>query len=235
MARYFVQTPDLTDQWNTSMNITSEQVREFLRRNPDFFTEHTDLLASLSVPHPYSGQTISLGERQVMLLRERARGLEAKLREFIQFAEENDAIGEKLHKLALALMRAKSLDAVFAALYLSLREDFSVPHVALRLWSEDAAPAMPEFGPVSDVVRQLAEGLDTPRCGHEAPEEVRSWFGELGPHLRAFALAPIRETGLCGLLALASEDAARFYPEMGTLYLTWLAELSAAAVSRFLP
>jgi uncharacterized protein YigA (DUF484 family) len=217
------------------MMLNPDQVAQYLKDHPDFFTQHTELLASLSVPHPYSGQTISLGERQVMLLRERARGLEAKLREFIQFAEENDAIGEKLHRLALGLMRAKSLDAVFAALYLSLREDFAVPHVALRLWSEGAAPAMPEFGPVSEAVRLLAEGLGTPRCGHEAHEEVRAWFGEVGPHLRSFALAPIREAGVNGLLALASEDATRFYPEMGTLYLTWLAELSAAAVSRFLP
>lgn len=217
------------------MILNPDQVAQYLKDHPDFFTQHTELLASLSVPHPYSGQTISLGERQVMLLRDRARGLEAKLREFIQFAEENDAIGEKLHKLALALMRAKSLDAVFAALYLSLREDFAVPHACLRLWSEGAAPAMPEFGPVSEAVRRLVEDLGTPRCGHEVPEEVRAWFGETGPHLRSFALAPMREPGLHGLLTLASEDAARFYPEMGTLYLAWLAELTAAAVSRFLP
>lgn len=217
------------------MMLSSDQVAQYLKDHPDFFTQHTDLLASLNVPHPYSGQTISLGERQVMLLRERARGLEAKLREFIQFAEENDAIGEKLHKLALGLMRAKSLDAVFAALYLSLREDFAVPHAGLRLWSAGAAPALAEFAPVSADLRRMVEALGTPRCGHEAPEEVRAWFGETGPHLRSFALAPIRESGLAGLLALASEDAARFYPEMGTLYLTWLAELTAAAVSRFLP
>lgn len=217
------------------MMLNQDQVAQFLKDHPDFFTQHADLLNTLSVPHPYSGQTISLGERQVMLLRDRARGLEAKLREFIQFAEENDAIGEKLHKLALGLMRAKSLDAVFAALYLSLREDFVVPHACLRLWTGRAAPDMVEFTPVSDALLQFAAGLTTPHCGHEAPEEVRAWFGETGPHLRSFALAPIREPGVSGLLVLTSEDAARFYPEMGTLYLTWLTNLAGAAVSRFLP
>lgn len=217
------------------MMINQEQVAQFLRDHPDFFTQHADLLSTLNVPHPYSGQTISLGERQVMLLRERARGLETKLREFIQFAEENDAIGEKLHKLALGLMRAKSLDAVLATLYLSLREDFTVPHACLRLWTGGVAPDSVEFAPVSDALLQLATGLTTPRCGHEAPEEVRAWFGETASHLRSFALAPIREAGVTGILVLASEDATRFYPEMGTLYLTWLTELAGAAVSRFLP
>jgi uncharacterized protein YigA (DUF484 family) len=217
------------------MMLNQDQVAQYLKDHPDFFTQHAELLGTLNVPHPYSGQTISLGERQVMLLRERARGLEAKLREFIQFAEENDAIGEKLHKLALALMRARSLDAVFADLHLGLREDFAVPHACLRLWTEGKAPEMPEFVFPSENLRELAASLATPRCGHEAPDEVRAWFGETGPHLRSFALAPIADTGVAGLLVLASEDATRFYPEMGTLYLSWLAELAGAAVSRFMP
>lgn len=216
------------------MMLSQEQVAQYLRDHPDFFTQHADLLTTLSVPHPYSGQTISLGERQVMLLRERARALEAKLREFIQFAEENDAIGEKLHKLALQLMRARSLDAVLADLYLGLREEFAVPHTCLRLWTAAAAPDKVEFTPVSGALQEMVHDLTAPRCGHEVPEEVRAWFGDLGPHLRAFALAPIRERGVTGLLVLASEEATRFYPEMGTLYLTWLAQLAGAAVSRYI-
>ena len=35
-----------------------------------------------------------------------------------------------------------------------------------------------------------------------------------------------------GLLALASEDAQRFYPEMGTLYLQRLGEVAAASLLR---
>ncbi len=216
------------------MNITHEQISEYLELNPDFFTQHTELLNTLSVPHPYSGQTISLGERQVMLLRDRSRGLEVKLREFIQFAEENDVIGEKLHKLGLALMRARSLDAVLAALYMGLREDFAVPHAVLRLWTEEAPPPMSEFDPVGEALRRLAGEISHPRCGQEVPEEVRNWFGETGPQLQSFALAPVRESSVSGLLALASEDGKRFYPEMGTLYLAWLTDLAGAAVSRFL-
>ncbi len=215
------------------MNISPEQISEFLRLNPDFFVGHPELLTDISVPHPYSGQAISLGERQVLALRDKSRGLELKLREFIQFAEENDAIGDKLHKLSLSLMRARSLEAVFQSLHLSLSESFAVPHATLRVWA-DSAPDMPEFSPVSADVKVLMTGLTQPRCGAEAPEEVRAWFGAVGGNQKSFALAPLREDNLNGLLVLASEDAKRFYPEMGTLYLSWLAELSGAAVSRFL-
>lgn len=203
---------------------SQEQIAQYLRDNPD-------LLAQINLPHPYSGQAISIGERQVMLLRDRARNLENKLKEFIQFAEENDSIGEKMHRLSLGLMRAKSLPAALESLYLSLTEEFAIPHVAVRIWSVDHG--MAEFESVDDDVKALAAGLAQPRCGAEVPAAVRGWFGEHGMHLHSFALAPLRDERVEGLLVMASEDSKRFYPEMGTLYLNWLGELAAAALARF--
>lgn len=215
------------------MNITPEQIDEFLKLNPDFFQHHPELLADIQVPHPFSGQTISLGERQVLLLRDKARNLEGKLREFIQFAEENDSIGDKLHKLSLGLMRARSMESALQSLYLALSDRFAVPHAAVRLWTGEDELDIPEFTRVSPEVRVLAAGLTQPQCGPDAPDEVRAWFGESGAHLRSFALAPLNDGRAEGLLVLASEDPKRFFPEMGTLYLSWLGELSGAAFARF--
>lgn len=215
------------------MTLTPDQIDAFLRSQPDFFVDRPELLADITVPHPFSGQAISLGERQVLALRDKSRGLEIKLREFIQFAEENDAIGDKLHKLSLALMRARTLEAVLQSFYLDLSESFAVPHTVVRIWA-DNAPDLPEFASVSEDIRVLVEGLTLPQCGTDVPEEVRAWFGELGAHQKSFALAPLREGNLTGLMVLASEDARRFYPEMGTLYLNWLAELAGAACARYL-
>lgn len=211
--------------------LTHDQVAQFLKDNPEFFSHNSDLLSQINVSHPYGGQAISLGERQVVLLRDRARNLENKLKEFIQFAEENDSIGDKMHRLSLGLMRAKSLPAALEALYLSLSERFVIPHVTLRVWN--VGNDLPEFGPVSEDIRVLTAGLAQPQCGGDAPDEIRDWFGESGAHLRSFALTPLREEGVEGLLVMASEDPKRFYPEMGTLYLNWLGELTSAAISRF--
>jgi len=216
-----------------SMDILSyDQVAQFLRDTPDFFSHHSDLLAQISVPHPHSGQAISIGERQVLVLRDKAQNLEGKLKEFIQFAEENDAIGEKMHRLALGLMRGRTLAAALQALYLGLNEDFAIPHVAMRLWGTDAHE-LAEQAPVSEDIRVLVAGLRQPKCGPEAPLEVRGWFGETSQHLRSFALTPLRDGTVEGLLVLASEDPQRFFPEMGTLYLNWLGELTAATAARF--
>src|SRR3954465_2855291 len=90
--------------------LTSEQVAEFLQQNPGFFENHVDLLVNLQIPHPHGGRAVSIGERQLVAVREKTKMLEDKPRELIQFGEENDVLGEKVHRLCCRLMEAQCLD-----------------------------------------------------------------------------------------------------------------------------
>ena len=151
----------------------SEDVAEYLKSHPEFFEQYADMLAEIHIPHPHGGRTISISERQIVTLREKSKQLETKLREIIEFGEVKVAIGEKIHRLTVAL-----------------------PH------------AMVETGAL---------------------------FGETAPHLRSFSYVPLRDGEVFGVLALASEDPQRFYPDMGTLYLRRLGELiSAGLLARIL-
>jgi len=215
--------------------LTTEQVAEFLRQNPGFFENHVDILMNLQIPHPHGGRAVSIGERQLVAVREKARMLEDKLHELIAFGEENDAVGAKVHRLACRLVDAPSLDAVLDTLYLDLLDHFAVPHVAVRLWNvAEENPDTKEFSPVPAEMRGFVEKMTAPHCGHHAVYESQSWFGEAAPHLKSFALVPLVRDGLTfGVVALASEDAQRFYPEMGTLYLARIGELVSHALWRF--
>lgn len=212
----------------------AEQVARYLREHPDFLVEHGDIFVEVTVPHPHGGQAITLAERQLHALRDKIRLLEAKLAELIRFGEENDEIGAKLHRLTLALIAAGDIDTLHQALLQSLHDDFRVPHVALRVW--DAAPAEAGvFEPVSEELRFQAADLRRPYCGAPANLEALAWFGEASAHIRSVALIPLRCDGqLLGMLALASEEAERFYPDMGTLFLERLGETMAAALRRLL-
>ena len=84
----------------------------------------------------------------------------------------------------------------------------------------------------STEARKFAESLNGPYCSTHAMLDTGAWFGESTPHLRSFAYVPLRGEQVIGLLALASEDPQRFYPEMGTLYLRRMGEVAAAALSR---
>lgn len=211
-----------------------DDVAAFLQQHPEFFEQYADALAEIFIPHPHGGRAISISERQILTLREKSRQLEAKLREIIQFGEENDAIGEKMHRLTIALLGARDLAGALNATYLSLREDFVVPHVELRIWGAAPGTELPEFAPVGDATREFAAGLDQPCCSPHAPADTLALFGEAGPHLRSFSCIALRNGDAFGLLALASEDPQRFYPEMGTLYLKRVGEVIAAALRRHL-
>ena len=215
--------------------LTAEQVAEFLTRNPGFFEQNVDILTNLQIPHPHGGRAVSIGERQLLALREKSKILEDKLHELIQFGEENDAVGEKVHRLACRLIEAPSLDAVLDTLYLDLLDHFAVPHVAVRLWNvAEENPDTKEFAPVALEMRQFVEQMTAPYCGQHAVYESQAWFGEAAAHLKSFALAPLARDQLAfGVVALASEDPKRFYAEMGTLYLARIGELVSHALWRF--
>ncbi len=213
--------------------VTTEQVAEFLKQNPSFFEQHVDILVGLALPHPHGGRAVSIGERQLVAVREKNRLVEDKLRELIRFGEENDAIGEKVHKLACRLIEAVSLEAVFDTLYLDLLDHFAVPHVAVRLWNIAETGDAPEFTPVAAELRQFVAQMTAPYCGHHAVYETQSWFGEAAAHLKSFAILPLKREASFGVIVLASEDPQRFYPEMGTLHLGRIGELAGATLGRF--
>jgi uncharacterized protein YigA (DUF484 family) len=211
--------------------MTNDEIARFLRTHPKFFDQHPDLLETIHVPHPYGGRAIALSERQTVALREKVKLLEGKLAEIIKFAEENDAIGEKVHRLSVALAGARDFPALVHSLNFHLREDFAVPHVALRVWGKSVPADFQEAEAVSEAQRQQAESMPAPHCGPTAGSVFAPWFGEAAEHVRSLALVPLGHGPAFGLLALGSEDPQRFFPEMGTLYLRRIGELCAAGMT----
>jgi len=219
------------------MQLTEDQITDHLRADPQFFERHASLLTEIYLPSPHGGGTISLAERQQLAQRDKIRVLEAKLAELIQFGEQNDVIGEKVHRLSLELLAAPSLDALLQATTRNLLEEFQVPHVALRLWAkpqnaDDDANLV--FGPTDEALRAWVQTLLLPYCGTRPMADASHCFGETNAPLKSFALIALRGDQGFGLLAMASEDERRFYPEMGTLYLKRIGELLSGALLRYI-
>jgi hypothetical protein len=212
----------------------SDEVAQYLQTNPQFFEEHADLMAHMVIPHPHGGRTISITERQMLSLRDKNKQLENKMGELLQFGEENDQISEKMHRLGVAMIAAATFQSVLHTLNFHLRDDFAIPHVALRLWDRpESTEEMPEFAEVSKELQTFAETLNQPYCGPTAGFETSSWFGDASKHVRSQALIAMRNGGgTVGMIALGSEDAQRFYSGMGTLYLERLGEMASAALAR---
>ena len=210
--------------------MNADDVARFLGSHPELFEQHPELLESIQVPHPYGGRAISLAERQILGMREKARLLESRLGDMIRFAEENDAIGEKVHRLSVALAGARNFPALTQALYFHLREDFAVPHIALRIWGTGVPVDFIEAAPVTAAQREQADAMGAPSCCAALDSPFTAWFSEAAERLRSLALVPLGQTSAFGLLALGSEDPQRFYPEMGNLFLRRIGELTAAGL-----
>jgi hypothetical protein len=216
-------------------HLDEQAIAEFLTRHPNFFNDFPTLLADLHIPHPHGTHAVSMSERQLIAMRDKVRMLENKLAELIQFGEENDGISDKLHALTLTLLAARTPQDIVAALALHLREGFAVPHHAIRAWNLPADNLAELTDLVPQATRDSVTAMTQPVCGTLAINDASDWFGEVSPHLRAFACIPLRPAPAAapvGLLVLASEEPKRFYPGMGTLYLERLGQLVGAALLR---
>ena len=211
-----------------------DDVARYLKDHPEFFEKYSELIGDISIPHPRGSHAIPISERQIIALRDKNKVLEAKLRELVAYGEDNDAIGDRVHRATLAMMKPENLASLLEVLYSSLHDDFAVPHVATRLWTDWHHPALREFETSSQEVRVFADSLTQPYCSHKPMFETAGWFGESGELLKSHAYIGLRSDKTFGLLALASEDPQRFYPEMGTLYLKRLGELISTSLARFL-
>ncbi|HTE15232.1 MAG TPA: DUF484 family protein, partial [Burkholderiales bacterium] len=80
-----------------------------------------------------------------------------------------------------------------------------------------------------------AAALTEPNCSAESAADTAVLFGGRAPKQGSYAYVPLRDGEIFGLLALASEEPKRYYPGMGTLYLSRLGDLIGCALAAHLP
>ena len=76
--------------------LSAQEVAKFLQENPEFMVDHADVFSALEVPHPHQASAISLGERQIMTLRDRLRDFEFRFAQLVRNAALNETTTSKL-------------------------------------------------------------------------------------------------------------------------------------------
>lgn len=219
--------------------ISEADIRAYLGRHPEFFAEHPDLLANLRLPHAAGGNaTVSLVERQMEVLREQRREIEARLHELIAIGHGNDALSEKMHRLACRLVRARGIRARLDAMESSLREDFSAPDFVLVLTRASSALTDVEARHLRIVSAETPDFRSfeslilsgKPRCGHIRDSQRDFLFPTSGSAIGSVALVPLTIQHAAAVLAIGSPNAHHFNPTMGTEYLARIGDLIATAL-----
>ncbi|MFO6418836.1 DUF484 family protein [Hylemonella sp. W303a] len=226
--------------------MTEEEIVRYLRGNPAFFDRNADALAEIVLVSPHSRRTVSLQERQAELLREKIRAFEMRLMELLRHGADNTMLADRLLRWSRDLFLEHDSTRVPALIADSIQQQFAVPQVALRVWGVAQTHAdAPWAQGATHEVREFANALREPFCGVNTGFEVAAWL----PHPEqavSLALLPLRAVepeftrteqasdspSTIGLIVLASPDAQRYTSTMGTDFLSRIAEVASAALSR---
>ena len=215
-------------------------VASYLSATPEFFDRHAQLLSKIRLPDARGGpSTVSLLERQVEVLRERNRQLERKVKDFVDVARENDALGTRVLAMARRLIAVRDRTAVIAAIEAALREDFGAGQSVLVLTAASAPQGITESRFLRIVPAEAADlrsfetlfSAGKPRCGQLRDSQREFLFGADAAEVGSVALVPLGPKGSLGLLACGSNDSQRFNPTMSTDFLAHIGELIAAALA----
>jgi uncharacterized protein YigA (DUF484 family) len=214
--------------------LSAEAVAAYLQQHPGFFEGQETLLSGMRIPHK-RGDTVSLVEHQLKLLRDRNSELRQRLGQLMDVARDNDRLFEKTRRLMLDILDAGSLEEVVMAVDDSLRQSFKVPFVSLILFSESPAGvgrSVTLHEAQQAIGALLAEAK--PVTGTLRRAELEFLFGA-GQHeqVASTALAPLAHHGLQGVLAIGSADADHYRSSVGTLFLAHIAEVLSRVLPRF--
>lgn len=217
---------DVTGQAQTSSNsdfssermISARDVADFLRRNPEFFVRHPELLEDIRIPHMQKG-SVSLVEVQSEQLRKKVRQLNYKLSQLISIAKQNEKIYRVYTDLNVQLLTCQSVAEIQLRLEEVLQEKLALASVTLKLFK--GPHALPE----------LQRRLFVEKRFKNEP----FFFGRLSQHERhllfedavaeSAALILIGKEEPLGIAAIGSSDASHFTPDMDTLLLKQLQQV----------
>lgn len=231
-------------QEDSGPDLDDGQIRDYLEQHPNFFQRNQDLLLELRLPHD-SGSAISLVERQVDLLRRRARESEERLASLVNVARDNEHLFEKTRALTLALLDAGSLDELSQVLEERFRDDFNTDAGGLILLV-DEEPA--EDGNTRTLLRATLaaaiprfENLRETTGGALREAEIDTLFPLHDRRIQSAMVAPVfldgaaEDAPACALLALGSNDRGYFHDRLGTAFLEYIREVLGRILVKHLP
>jgi uncharacterized protein YigA (DUF484 family) len=223
----------MTDRQHLPKPLDSDTVAAYLRLHPEFFIDHDELIPELRIPHQ-RGDTVSLVERQVKLLRERNIEMRQRLSQLMDVARDNDRLFDKSRRLVLDLLDAGSLEEVVGCVEDSLRREFKVPFVGLIVFSDSPLPVgrSVSYGEAQQSIGGLLSGGKT-ICGVLREHELRFLFGDQAAAVGSAAVVALSHQGQHGVLAVGSPDAQHYKSSLGTLFLSHIAEVLARVLPRF--
>jgi uncharacterized protein len=218
-----------------SERLSAHEVAAWLRRHPKFLEQYPDLAVSLVVPRE-EGKAASLASYQLDVLRDKNRELTRRLSELFANAQDNERLAVRTHHLTLALMRATNAANTLKAMVAVLGEDFQGDAIRVLLFSPisglESAAWWQQHAVDSAALKPFKDFISSnePLCGRLNQDKLSLLYPNEEALPASCVLLPLNGFGL---LCVGSQDANRFYPGMGTLFLRLMSEALVSALNRY--
>lgn len=198
--------------------LSPQEIADYLKRHPDFFTRHPDVLNALVIPHEQKG-SVSLVELQSEQLRKKVRHLTTKLNQLFSVARQNEKLFRVYSQLNVRLLACTQLAEIEQILEEVMVDELGLASVVIKLYH--GAHALPELQQRLIVEKRFPS--DVFFFGRLSHHEKQLLFGDLPAE--SVALMQLGETVPMGILAVGSQDASHFTPDMDTLLIKQLREV----------
>jgi len=226
----------MNQPYQSSERVLAEEtaVIQFLKRHPDFFQQHPELLMELQLGTQEDGKIVPLMERQVQALRHRQLDLGYQLRAWADAARIQERQEQRMHQVVCTLTAVDTVAKLQDELPTVLRREFSLTAVILWLPAasgQEGSTSTTESEQKTRLLERVVHGRSV--CDDRLPSELLyALFAVDEARIASVALVPVIDRHTCGLLALGADEKDRFQPQMDTIFLDRLSELVSSAVAR---
>lgn len=208
------------------MELSFEQVENYLDRHRDFFKNRETLLARMELNYQH-GPAISLAERQIRTLREQNSSIIRQIEELVTNAKRHDQMMTHIHHFLLEMVQLQELGQMIGWIKNGFVEKFGADCVDVTL--DSGASATPDL----PLLRTLGIGDRAVCVDLEHIDYLNAMLG-LSEPMRSYAVLPLSSLQPFGYILLGSRQSDRYQPDLGTLYLQMLADCCSSVLSPLL-
>ncbi len=212
--------------------INEDTIEEYLISHPDLFRRRPDILSKLNIPHIEADGASSLVEKQVNRLRLELTNKQSRFEQVVESARMAEQQQARVHRTTLSLVSAATESQVKERVLASLKVDFNIDCVAIRLESDVEQDNIDAYTMLRD---RVAQGRSF--CDHRLPRRSMDWlFADETQNIASCAVVPVScekgDNNVLGIIGLGDADPERFSRDMGTVYLDRLGQLIGAVLAR---
>lgn len=231
-----------------NIDLADEHVLRFLKKNPDFFIRHPELLKEIQPPKAsLNDRVVDFQAFQVRNLQADTKDLEQKYTGLIHFCRDNLSAQAEIHEAVLRLISTKNLDQLLEVIAVDMPSLFDMDVVRLIV----EAPVLEHVNDNMDVWQQsgvtlVETGTIDAALAYKSARFIADTAAEPDPAVedvfinamglsRSAAMVKINtvDVDIPLMLAMSSRQPTRFYNGQDPSLLQFMAQVLALFLDRY--